>query len=74
MFGVIVAVGLPCGLTWVVRRGRLEGRSVVRTAAGWVMLWARPRAGWVGGRRHRPQRLHLLGSVPVFVASGEDGP
>ena len=73
-FGVMLAVGLPGVLTWAVRRGRLEGRSLVRTAAGWLTLWARPRGGRVGGRRNRSPVPRLLGNAPVFVAAGEEGP
>jgi hypothetical protein len=69
---VLIAIGLPCLLTWLVRRGRLEGRSVVRTTAGWLQLWGRPRGGRVGGRGYRPARPHLLPSAPVFVGCPED--
>jgi hypothetical protein len=65
---VLVAIAVPCLSTWLVRRGRLEGRNVVRTAAGWLQLWARPRGGRVAGRPYRPATPRLLPSAPVFVA------
>lgn len=67
---VAVAVGLPCLLTWIVRRGRLEGRSVPRTLVGWLNLLSRPRDGRVGGRPNRPARPPLVAPVRVFVAPG----
>lgn len=73
MTDVLVAVALPCVLTWAVRRGRLEGRSLLRTTIGWLALWTSPRVGRVGGRAHRPARQQLLPSAPVFVAPGEAG-
>lgn len=74
MTDVVVAIGLPCALTWLVRRGRLEGRSLVRTTIGWLALWARPRDGKVGGRAHRTRYAPLLPGPPVLVARGEDQP
>jgi hypothetical protein len=66
-----VAVGLPAGLTWLVRRGRLEGRTLARTAVGWLQLWSRPRHGLVGGRGYRPAPVRSSRDVRVFVAAGE---
>jgi hypothetical protein len=72
---VILAVGVPCGLTWAVRRGRVEGRSLVRAAAGYLTLAARRGVGQVGGRPYRPARRTVLSSARVFVAAdpGEGG-
>jgi hypothetical protein len=56
MAGVVVALGLPCLLAWVVRRTRLEGRSLPRFVAGWLTYVAMPRSGRVGGRAYRPSR------------------
>lgn len=72
--GVVVAVGLPCGLTWAVRSARIEGRSLVRTAAGWLTLLSAPRQGRVGGRPYRSGGTPLLGSVRVYVAAGDETP
>ena len=69
---VLVALGVPCLLTWTVRRGRLEGRSVMRTTAGWLLFWTRPRGGRVGGRGYRPARPRLLPTAPVFIACTEE--
>jgi hypothetical protein len=68
---MVVAAGVPCLLTWLVRRGRLEGRSLARTALGWLALLGRPRNGRVGGRPHRPVRAPLVGPARVFVAPGD---
>jgi hypothetical protein len=70
---VMVAVGLPCGLAWAVRRARAEGRSLARTVLGWVMLLSTPRAGRVGGRPYQPARAADLRKALVFVAAGDDG-
>jgi hypothetical protein len=67
--GLAVAVGLPWTLTWLVRRGRLEGRSFVRTTVGWLQLWSRPRAGRIGGRPHRRAQPRPTRTVPVFIAT-----
>jgi hypothetical protein len=72
--GVLVAIGLPVALTWLVRRGRLEGRSLVRTAVGWLVLSTRPRRGRAAGRAYRPARPRLLRGAPVFVAGGRPQP
>jgi hypothetical protein len=63
-----VAVGFPVGLTWLVRRGRLEGRTLSRTAVGWLQLLSRPRRGLVGGRGYRPAPVRSSRDVRVFVA------
>jgi hypothetical protein len=65
---VVVALGLPCLLTWLVRRGRVEGRNVTRAAAGWLAFLCRPRDGRVGGRANRPARPPLAAPTRVFVA------
>jgi hypothetical protein len=74
VLAVIVALGVPCVVTWAVRRGRLEGRSLPRTAIGWLMLATRPRRGRVGGRPSRPDRPPLLGGARVFVAAEDETP
>lgn len=47
---LLVITGLPSGACWAVRRSRLEGRSLVRTAVGALTLTCRPRGGSVHGR------------------------
>ena len=74
VLGVAIAAGLPCGATWAVRRGRVEGRSLGRTALGWLVLYTQGSAGRVGGRPNRPERPRLLTPVRTFVAAGDDDP
>lgn len=69
---VIVAVGLPCGATWAVRKGRVEGRSLVRTVAGYMSLVTRLGKGQVGGRPYHPSRPPQLARWRVFVVSGDE--
>lgn len=59
---LLVAVGLPTGAAWAVRRVRIEGRSLARAAVGYVGLWCVPKAGVVAGRPHRaPRPAHTAG-------------
>ena len=71
---ILVAIALPCGLAWAVRRARLEGRTLMRTVLGGVMLISTPRAGRVGGRPFHSARAADLRGALVFVAAGEDEP
>lgn len=71
VLGVAAAVGVPFFLTWAVRRGRLEGRSLARTGMGWLALGLRPRLGRVGGQPYRQGRPVALGHVRVFVGIGD---
>jgi hypothetical protein len=70
---VILALGVPFGVTWAVRRSRVEGRSLVRAAAGYLALAARRGVGDVGGRPYRPERRAPLAPVRVFVAADPAG-
>ena len=59
---------VPCVAAWAVRRVRVEGRSLPRTALGWLSLWCAPTHGRVAGRpqrRTRPIRWH--GDVVVVA-------
>jgi hypothetical protein len=67
---VAVAVGVPLLLVWVVRCGRLEGRSLARATVGWLAFLTRPRRGRVGGRSYGFGRRAFLGGGRVFVAAG----
>lgn len=69
---MIIAVGLPCALAWAVRRARVEGRSLLRTGLGWLMLLSTPSAGRVGGRPYRLARAARLGRAQVYVAPGDE--
>jgi hypothetical protein len=68
----IIAIGVPCLLAWVVRRTRIEGRSLPRLALGWVQYAILPRRGVVGGRAYRPARPVALLHTAVYVAPGDD--
>lgn len=69
---ILVAVGIPCGAAWAVRRARVEGRSLVRAAVGWLNFLGSPPGGWVGGRPHRRGRAVHLGRHRTFLAAGEE--
>lgn len=45
-----VIVTAPSLAAWAVRRSRVEGRSLVRTAAGFITLASQPRTGTLAGR------------------------
>lgn len=47
---LLVITAVPSGSCWAVRRSRLEGRSLVRTAVGVLTLACQPRHGSVHGR------------------------
>lgn len=69
--GVMVFIALPCTLAWATRRARVEGRSLPRTAIGWLAFLARPRPGRAGGRTYRQPRPSAPGRTPVYVATGD---
>lgn len=66
---VVVAIVLPWALAWAVRRARIEGRSLVRTAAGYLTLLATPPNGTVGGKPYaQRRRADLRGACVCVVA------
>lgn len=71
MGAIVVALGIPCVLAWVVRRTRIEGRSLPRFALGWIVYAALPRGGRVGGRAYRPSRPLWPYYERIYVAAGE---
>lgn len=71
---VLVAAVLPLLVAWVVRRTRIEGRSLPRAVLGWGTLLLAPRRGQVGGRAHRRPRPADLSRGCVFVTAGDDRP
>lgn len=71
---LVIAFVLPCLLAWAARRARLEGRSLVRTALGWLTFLSMPRTGRVGGRPYRSARAAPLGRSTVFVRPGSPSP
>ncbi len=72
ILAAVVAFGAPVGLAWLVRRTRIEGRSLPRFAAGLLSYVATPHHGRVGGRPYRPGRSWWPASPYVYVASGEE--
>ena len=71
---LIIGAGVPIGLTWAVRRVRVEGRSLARAALGWVSLWSTPPKGTLRGRPHREYRPVSLVGVQMNVAADPEGP
>lgn len=66
---LILFLGLPVGLAWVVRRARVEGRSLLRTAMGWLAYLVRSTFDGVAGTR----RASFLDEATVYVATGDPG-
>jgi len=71
LIGGLVAVCLPAGAAWAVRRARFEGRTLVRAVIGFVQLASAPRGGRAGGRALHPPRARSLAGARTYVASGE---
>lgn len=69
--GLVVALVLPCALAWFVRWAHFEGRTLMRTALGWLMFLYTPREGTVRGRAYRSPAAASPGRMPVFVAQGD---
>jgi len=70
--GAFIAIVTPMALAWVVRRARIEGRSLPRAAVGYLLLLATPRHGRVGGRPSRTTPASAPGRALTFVAAGID--
>ena len=66
---LVVLVAVPAGLTWSVRRVRVEGRSLPRAALGWLALWSMPACGIVLGRPHRERPATGWSPRWVWVAT-----
>jgi hypothetical protein len=65
-----VALGVPTGATWAVRRVRVEGRSLPRALLGWLQLAVTPTAGTVAGRPARAGGRRTAGGR-IYLAAGE---
>lgn len=63
---LMTAVGLPAGASWAVRRLRVEGRSLARTALGYAALLSAPTSGQAGGRPVRPARAARTNATVWF--------
>lgn len=70
--GMLVALALPVVAAWMVRRVRIEGRSVARAAAGGLAFLLTPATGLVGGRRYRLPPAADLRRARVFVVGEAD--
>ena len=68
--GMLIVIGVPAGAAWVVRRARIEGRSLPRAAVGWVQLVAAPGRGSLHGKPATAQRPRAI-SGTVQIAAGE---
>jgi hypothetical protein len=66
---LVMGAGVPIALTWAVRRVRVEGRSLVRAAVGWVWLWCTPHKGSLRGRPYRERPAVSLAPVRMSVAA-----
>ena len=64
----MAAVGLPIASAWAARHVRLEGRSLARTALGYVALLSTPSTGRAGGR---PLRLARAARTKAGVWFGD---
>lgn len=71
--GAFIAVVVPCVLAWVVRRARVEGRSLPRAALGWLTFLSLAPVARVAGRPYHPGRAASLRHAEVFVAAGRRG-
>lgn len=66
---IMLAVGLPLLLGWVVRRTRIEGRSLPRYLLGRLSLFWVPKLGQVRGRPHRYGKAARPGAAWIYVAA-----
>lgn len=63
---LISAVGLPAAAAWAVRHVRAEGRTLARTALGYLSLLSAPSTGQAGGRPVRPARAARTNAAVWF--------
>lgn len=66
---LIIGAGVPIGLSWAVRRVRLEGRSLARAGLGFLSLWSQAPKGMLRGRPYREPRAVSLAGVRMNVAA-----
>src|SRR5262245_36972495 len=67
---VIVAATLPGVVAWTARRTRVEGRSLLRAAIGFVRWMVVPRTGVVSGRAYRHAVERRFATTVVYVEAG----
>jgi hypothetical protein len=65
--GIVVAVCIPCAVAWVVRRARVEGRTLARAAVGYIAWLSTPRHGRVRGRPLPAARPRHLGHHATYL-------
>jgi len=66
---LVVAVGVPAGAAWALRRVRIEGRSLPRAFLGYLVLWCQPADGVVGGHPYRPGRPKHCADARTWLAA-----
>ena len=69
---LLVLIGMPTGSCWAVRRSRLEGRSLVRTAIGAITLACQPRDGSLHGRSVPSTKTVDWRSRSVWISTSEE--
>ena len=65
---LVIALVVPSFLAWFVRRARFEGRTLMRSIGGYLVLMATPRNGRVRGRTFREPAPSTPLRASVFVA------
>ncbi len=71
---LLVITAVPSGSCWAVRRSRLEGRSLVRTAVGVLTLACQPRYGSVHGRPARSRTSVDWRTEKVWITTALERP
>lgn len=66
---VMAAVAVPALAAWAARRVKVEGRSPIRAALGWLALLCSPRDGAVGGRPARAPRAKSMTTASTWIAT-----
>lgn len=64
---MVVAIGLPLLLSWLIRHLKIEGRNTVRALAGFARYLSRSRTGRLHGRPVRPMRTRRHRAARIFV-------
>lgn len=65
---VLAAIGLPVVAAWSIRRVRVEGRSLLRAAVGWMTFLSQSGPGRSGGVPCPRGRAVALDRCQVYVA------
>lgn len=67
---LLMIVAVPSASCWAVRRSRIEGRSLARTAIGVITLACQPRTGSLAGRPAPSTRVVDWSERRVWIDSG----